>query len=126
MARGFTANTWLEDAPSTLIVRPLPSIVRVFWIAGRLLPSLIVPLTLKMMVSVPVPHGTGAIGGREILLLALLIAARRLHSVEVPGSAMVLTLIVLVRIGVGDGVGVLIGVRVGVRVRVRVIIHTEV
>lgn len=77
---------------------PVASIVKlpgeVLAIAGRVLLSAIVPLTLKLIVSWPVPAAQVLLAS-EVLLLALLIAARRLHSEEVPGSSRVLTIIVL-------------------------------
>ncbi len=77
---------------------PVASIVKLpgegFAIAGSVLLSVIPPLTLKLMVSCPVPAAQVLLAS-EVLLLALLIAARRLHSVGVPGSSVVLTVIVL-------------------------------
>src|ERR1039457_5023515 len=77
------------------MVCPVPSIVSVCTIAGRPLPtSVIVPLTLKLIVSVPVP-AMQLLSLLVLLLLAFSMAPRRLHSPEVPGSAVVLTVIVL-------------------------------
>src|SRR5271168_966017 len=76
-----------------VIVCPPPSIVRVFWIAGRLLPSVMVPLTLKTIVSVPVP-ATQLPPVVSDLLLALLIAPRREQNPWKPRSLCVLTVIV--------------------------------
>src|SRR5271163_430298 len=77
---------------------PVASIVKlpgeVLAIAGSVLASVISPLTLKLIVSCPVPAAQVLLAS-EVLLLALLIAARRLHSEGFPGSSVVLTMIVL-------------------------------
>ena len=52
----------------------------VFAIAGSVLPSVIVPLTLKTMVSVPVPSAQSPPVVSTPGLFALLIASRRLQS----------------------------------------------
>ena len=71
------------------MVCPLPSIVKlpgeVFAIAGRVLPSVIAPLTLKFMVSVPVPAAQ-LVEPDWFWLLALAIAARRSQVPAGPGS----------------------------------------
>ena len=70
-----------------LMACPVASIVKlpgeVFAIAGSVLLSVISPLTLKLIVSWPVPAAQVLLAS-EVLLLALLIAARRLHSVGSP------------------------------------------
>jgi hypothetical protein len=87
-----------ELNPLMLIACPVASIVKlpgeVFVIAGSALLSVISPLTLKLIVSWPVPAAQVLLAS-EPLLLALFIAERRLHSVELPGSSVVLTVIVL-------------------------------
>src|ERR1700722_13514600 len=81
-----------------LIACPVASIVKLpgeaFAIAGSVLLSAISPVALKLIVSWPVPAAQVLLAS-EILLFALFIAARRLHSVEFPGSSIVLTVIVL-------------------------------
>ena len=97
VAPEFTTNTWNALPPSTVMFSPLPSIVGVFWIAGSVLPIVIVPLTLKLIVSVPVPTTQSPPVVSLLGLLVLLIASRRLHepSPEVLESLSVLTVIVL-------------------------------
>ena len=76
-----------EFKPLMVMPCPVASIVKlpgeVFAIAGSVLPSVISPLTLKLIVSCPVPAAQVLLAS-EVLLLALLIAARRLHSVGSP------------------------------------------
>lgn len=70
---------------------PLESMVKLpepFAIAGRLPPSEIVPLTLKLVVSVPVPSEQSLPVVSKPGLLALLIASRRAEQ-TVAGSACV-------------------------------------
>lgn len=94
----LTGKTSKELAPSIVTACPVPSIVKlpgeVFAIDGSVLLSMIVPLTLKLILSVPVPAAHVLLVS-EVLLFALLIAARKLHSEEVPGSSSVSTVIVL-------------------------------
>ena len=93
VAPEFTTSTWTELSvpelkPLMLMACPVASIVRlpgeVFAIAGSVLLRMIAPLTLKLIVSWPVPAAQVLLAS-EVLLLALLIAARRLHSLGVPG-----------------------------------------
>src|SRR5277367_3083480 len=88
----------MKVRPLMLMPCPVASIVKlpgeVLAIAGSVLASVISPLTLKLIVSWPVPAAQVLLAS-EVLLLALLIAARRLHSLGVPGSSVVLTVIVL-------------------------------
>src|SRR5258708_3028331 len=78
----------------------VPSLVRlpvdVFVIAGRVLLSVIEPLTLKSIVSVPV-SGAQSPSAVSDALLALLIASRRLHrpSPDVLASLSVFTVMML-------------------------------
>jgi hypothetical protein len=82
------------------MVGPVTSLVEllgdVFAIAGRGLFSVIVPLTLKSIVSVPVPAAQSPSVVSDALL-ALLIASRRLHrpSPEVLSSLSVFTVMML-------------------------------
>ena len=78
------------------IVWPVPSISTVFAIAGSLLATAIVPLTLKAIVSLPVPAAQSPLVVSDFAL-ALLIASRRLHtpSLATLESSSVLTVIVL-------------------------------
>src|ERR1039457_2446662 len=72
----------------------VPSIVKLpgkaFAIAGSVLPIVIVPLTMKLMVSVPVPAAHPFTATR---VLAAVIASRRAQTPAEPGSAVVLTII---------------------------------
>src|SRR5208282_5676318 len=98
VALEFTVKIWTEPLPLTVTVCPVPSIVRVFTIAGRPLPtSVIVPLTLKLIVSVPVPAAQSPLVVSD-LALALSIASRRVQNPlpeVVAGSVVLLTVIVL-------------------------------
>jgi hypothetical protein len=85
-----------------VMVCPVPSIVKlpdeVFATAGRVLPSVIVPLTLKLMVSVPVPTMQSPPVVSVPGLLALLIASRRVQNPlpeVLAGSVVLLTSIIL-------------------------------
>ncbi len=64
--------------PSIVIVWPVPSISTVCWIEGSPLASAIVPLTLKAIVSLPVPAAQSP-PVVSAFALALLIASRRPH-----------------------------------------------
>jgi len=83
--------------PETVTVWPVPSIVRVLAISGRVLPRVIVPLTLKLIVSVPVP-GAQSPPVVSDLALALLIASRRVQNLlpeVLAGSVVLSTVMVL-------------------------------
>ena len=82
--------------PSMTIVWPVPSISTVFTIEGSVLATAIVPLTVKAIVSLPVP-GAQSPPVVSDFALALLIASRRLHapSLATLESSSVLTVMVL-------------------------------
>ena len=79
------------------MVCPVPSIVKLFRIAGSVLLSVIVPLRLKRIVSLPVPAAQSPPDVSD-LLLALSIASRRVQNPlpeVLAGSVRWLTVIVL-------------------------------
>jgi hypothetical protein len=100
IAPAFTTKTSERLAPSIVTLCSVSSIVKlpgdVFATAGRGLVSVIVPLTLKSIVSVPVPAAQSppVVSDER---LALLIALRRLHrpSPDVLSSLSVFTVIML-------------------------------
>ena len=100
MASRSTDNIWSELAPSIVMFWPLPSTVR-FMISGRvpLLPSVIVPLTLNLMVSMPVAVPTAQSPPVVSVprLLALLIASRKVQnplSEVLAGSVVLFTVMI--------------------------------
>ena len=120
VAPEFTDNTSKELAPSTVMLCPVPSIVRLpgelFAIAGSVpCASVIVPQTLKRIVSLPVPAAQSPPDVSD-LALALLIASRKVQNPlpeVLAGSVLLLTVITF---GVGVAVGVAVAVEVAVGV----------
>lgn len=73
----------------------MPSIVRVFWIAGNVAASVIVPVTSKLIVSLPVPAAQLLVAA---FVLAEVIASCKLQVPADPvGSDRVLTVMVAAR-----------------------------
>src|ERR1700740_2297764 len=105
---------------------PIPSMVKlpgeVFATAGREPLSVIVPLTLKLIVSVPVPIAQSLPVVSTPGLLALLIASRRVQNPlpkTLAGSVVLFTIIAPgVGVGVAEGAGVGVGSGVGVKMTV--------